>query len=611
MDDSSLGSLHRRTRQNHGYPGVFLHPATDNASWPSTDPDDQDPGGGSGAARPWWRRPLTIALAAAAGALAVAYVIGAIATIGEVPGGTTVAGVAVGGLSPAEAQAKLTAALTPRLAQPVQVSAGDRTARFVPASAKIQVDYAATVAQAGTQSPTPWGLLGSLFGGREFRVMSSGDDQALNAVIAGLRPAVDRPMTEGDVRFDGVAPVPVQPEAGQELDETAARQALVTEWANAADVKLPIRTLQPKVPADEVRRAVDEIAKPAVSAPATVRGDGRDAAVTPARIAAALRFRAGDNGNLVPSLDKDKLGAVADKLAATEKQGQDARMDFSSGSPVVTPSTDGRQIDWDQTLAGLLKAITGPGDRAVQAKYTDVPAKVTSGAVKSLGIKEVIGEFTTTGFAQDSGVNIRVVAQKVNGAIVKPGETFSLNGYTGPRGTPQGYVEAGVIEEGVPAREVGGGISQFATTTYNAAYFAGMTDAGHKEHSFYISRYPAAREATVFQNPDGSSVIDLKFANDSATGVAIQTIWTNSSITVKLWGTKHVNVESVPGPKHDFVNPPTVTKSDASCKPVQGKPGFTASDTRVIRDLGGKELSRHTRNVRYNPEPTVVCAGSG
>ena len=75
-----------------------------------------------------------------------------------------------------------------------------------------------------------------------------------------------------------------------------------------------------------------------------------------------------------------------------------------------------------------------------------------------------------------------------------------------------------------------------------------MKDAGHKEHSYYISRYPPAREATVFQNHDGSSVIDLKFTNDSDTGVAIQTIWTPSSITVKLWGTKKYEVESVTGP---------------------------------------------------------------
>ncbi len=200
-----------------------------------------------------------------------------------------------------------------------------------------------------------------------------------------------------------------------------------------------------------------------------------------------------------------------------------------------------------------------PDNRVVEAEYKTAPARITADEVGKLGINGVIGEFTTGGFAQDSGVNIRMVANKVNGAIVKPGETFSLNGYTGPRGTPQGYVEAGVIKDGVPARGVGGGISPFATTLYNAAYFAGMTDAGHKEHSFYISRYPAAREARVFQNPDGGNVIDLKFTNESRTTVAIQTIWTSSSITVRLWDTKQVTVESIPGDRHDHVNPITVT----------------------------------------------------
>src|ERR1041384_3974079 len=163
-------------------------------------------------------------------------------------------------------------------------------------------------------------------------------------------------------------------------------------------------------------------------------------------------------------------------------------------------------------------------------QYTTKPAKVTTEQANALGIKEVIGEFTTGGFAADSGVNIRVVAQKVNGAIVKPNETFSLNGFTGPRGAAQGYVEAGVIKDGAPGREVGGGISQFATTLYNASYFAGMKDAGHKEHSYYISRYHKAREATVFQDHAGNSVIDMKFTNDAQTGVAIQTIWTPTNL---------------------------------------------------------------------------------
>ena len=72
--------------------------------------------------------------------------------------------------------------------------------------------------------------------------------------------------------------------------------------------------------------------------------------------------------------------------------------------------------------------------------------------------------------------------------IVKPGETFSLNGATEPRNESNGYVEAGIISEGRLAGV--GGVSQVATTLYNAAYFAGMTDVTHKPHSFYIGRYP-------------------------------------------------------------------------------------------------------------------------
>jgi vancomycin resistance protein YoaR len=169
-------------------------------------------------------------------------------------------------------------------------------------------------------------------------------------------------------------------------------------------------------------------------------------------------------------------------------------------------------------------------------------------------------------------------------------------------------VEAGVIENGAPAREVGGGISQFATTLYNAAYFGGMKDAGHREHSYYISRYPAAREATVFQNPDGSSVIDLKFTNDSSSGVAIQATWTPSSITVKLWGTKRYTVESVPGERTGSVDPSPKPGPAENCHASAGAPGFTTADTRILRDAAtGREVRRETRTVHYNPQPKITC----
>jgi hypothetical protein len=44
---------------------------------------------------------------------------------------------------------------------------------------------------------------------------------------------------------------------------------------------------------------------------------------------------------------------------------------------------------------------------------------------------------------------------------------------------------------------------------------------------------------------------------------------------------------------------------------VVGAPGFTASDTRVLKDAStGREVRRETRNVRYNPQPKIVCGGT-
>ncbi len=578
---------------------------------PSTpEPTEYLPRVGEIAPKPWWRRPATIAAAAVLFVLAVLYVIDLALSSGDVPRGTTVAGVAIGDMSETAAEQKLRDELTPRLGRPVQVLAGDRQIPFVPAEAGVRVDTGATVAAAGAQPLNPWTRLVSLFRDREIAVVAEADPGALTTTLDELRAAVDRPVVEGGIRFDGTTPVPIDPRAGQALDTARAEEVLLTGWATAERVQAPVLPLPPKTTPEGVRAALDEVALPAVAAPATVRGDSRDVALEPAQIAAALTFQPGDNGTLVPRLDRAKLGALADQLAPTEKPGQDARMRFDNDRPAVVPSVDGRAVDWDQTLGGLLEAIRPGGDRTTDAQYVAVPARITTDRAGQLGITEVIGEFTTGNFAPDSGVNIRVVAEKVSGAIVLPGETFSLNGYTGPREAAQGYVEAGVIEEGVPEREVGGGISQFATTLYNAAYFAGMTDVEHKEHSYYISRYPAGRDATVFQNPDGSSVIDLKFANEFPTGVAIQTIWTPKSITVRLWGTRHVTVESVPGPRGDYVDPHTVTKpAGSTCQPARGKPGFRTSDTRIVRDLSGAEISRTTRTVRYDPEPTVRCRG--
>jgi vancomycin resistance protein YoaR len=237
-----------------------------------------------------------------------------------------------------------------------------------------------------------------------------------------------------------------------------------------------------------------------------------------------------------------------------------------------------------------------------------VHAAFTTEMAQSLGVKEQIGSFTTHFAATPSATNIRVVAAKVDGAVVEPGATFSLNDYTGPRGTAQGYVPAMVIEGGQFVPAVGGGISQFATTMYNAAFFSGVQDVHHQAHSYWISRYPAGREATVF---DG--LIDLAWKNDSDTGVYVQTTWVQGSITVTFWGTKHYDIESVSGDRTNVVDPPVQDKADdGSCKAQAGQQGFDITVTRVWHALGSGAVQRSQAvHTHYKAEPIIHCIPTG
>ncbi|GAB1512139.1 VanW family protein [Actinophytocola sp. KF-1] len=543
------------------------------------------------------------------GALVVLYGVDLLLSSGEVPRGVSVVGVDVGGESHEDAERILRDRIEPRLAEPVQVRGGDVEVEVNAADAGLSIDWEATLAHTGAQPLNPITRLTSFFSTQEMGVVTRTDDKKLDAAVKALQPKIDRKPAEGTVKFEGVKPVAVAPKPGQQLDVAGARQALVDHWAGGKPVQLPVSVTKVKTTAAGVQKAVDEIAKVAVSGPVVVHGQGKDATIEPAVIAKALVFKPADDGGLTASVDQKKLvAAVGPQLKSTEVEGKDAEIVFSSGAPTVEPSVDGKGVDWAKTLKPIMDVLKKTDGRELKATYAPKPAKVTTEAANKLGIKEVIGEFTTQGFAADSGINIRTVAAEVNGAIVKPGETFSLNGHTGPRTAAEGYVEAGVIKEGAPGREVGGGISQFATTLYNAAYFAAMEDAGHKEHSYYISRYPAAREATVFQDHAGNSVIDLKFKNTSDTGVAIQTIWTPSTITVKLWGTKKYEVESITGGRTDQTPPQEKQGPAENCHASNGAPGFTTTDTRIIREVGsGREVSRHTRTVRYNPQPKIVC----
>ncbi|MCW2622648.1 MAG: putative vancomycin resistance protein, partial [Frankiales bacterium] len=543
--------------------------------------------------------------------LAALYGVDLLVASGDIPRSTVVAGVDIGGMSSANAIRTLEDELTPRLSADHTVVADDVEAAVSPVAAGLALDVDATVDAADDQPLNPWTRLVTLFGDREIEPVVTADETALAAQIETVAANVDRAPVDATIAIEGTTPSVAEPLDGRHLDRDGAADAILGAFRSGQDpatpIELPVEASPVRVDEAEAQRALEETVVPALSAPVSIVGEagGPSAEVSPSAIASSLTFTPEENGRLAVGIDPAALQtALGEELKAFGSGAKDARIEVSGGAVTVVPSVDGVGIDPAHLAEQLLPVLRQDAPRSVDAELGPVPADFTTEEAQALGITEEIGSFTTNIGNPSSGENIRVVAAEVDGAVVLPGETFSLNTFTGPRGTAQGYVAAGVISGGQFTQAVGGGISQFATTMFNAVFFSGLEDVYHKPHSYYISRYPAGREATVYEGQ-----IDLQWRTDSDTCVYIDTSWTPGTITVTFYGTKRYEIQSLSGNRVNIREPVLQEKpDDGTCKPQGGAQGFDITVTRVFRDLAtGAEIRRESFNTHYAAEPVIRC----
>jgi vancomycin resistance protein YoaR len=216
----------------------------------------------------------------------------------------------------------------------------------------------------------------------------------------------------------------------------------------------------------------------------------------------------------------------------------DAQMSVGTlGELVVSQSQTGSRCCAPDSTIRIERALAVGQTEPVLLDVEVVPPKKATNALQTMGIKEIVSTFTTKHKAGEERVkNIHHIADLVRGMVLAPGETFSVNEFIGPRSAENGFFEAPTIEYGVHTPAFGGGISQFATTLFNASFFGGLDIREYKPHSLYIPRYPFGREATLsYPKPD------LRIRNGTPFGVLIWPTYTDTSITIDLYSTKNVD----------------------------------------------------------------------
>jgi vancomycin resistance protein YoaR len=556
-------------------------------------------------------------LAALAGLFGAVYA-GSPATIAE---GVRVAGVDVGGLTPADARAALERRSARLERVPVVFVADEDRWSITPHRLGVEADWAAAVDAARRQGEG----FGPFRGLRRAKVRVFGADiappakvyaPALDYQLEQLAVEIDRPNREAAIVLRGLEPILVRGQSGRKLDQDRAAATMVGALASLTRVPtpLPVTVDPPRVSAADLRPALAQ-ARVALSAPIRLERGKTWWRLRPARIAPLLALpRDGGSTLGIGGAGADAWFARFSKTVAAPPT--DARFVLhGDGSVGIRPHRDGLALDVDATRASLLKAalVRAPARRVADAVVATKAPALTTPEAQRLGITRSLASYSTpySGTA-DRIHNLQLAVSMIDGALVAPGEAFSLNERVGERTVERGFRSAPVIIGGEYEEGVGGGVSQVATTVFNAAWEAGVKILERAPHSLYISRYPLGRDATV-NYPD----LDVKFRNDTGHWIVVFGGAGSDGISITIAGTptgRRVASEAGPltvtGPVPiKRVPDPTLPVGERTVE-EEGAPPRSVTVTRTVYNADGSVLYDEVWRTNYRGEKRVVRVGT-
>jgi vancomycin resistance protein YoaR len=537
----------------------------------------------------------------------------------RIAAGVSIDGVNVGGLTAAEARAKLEARSAALAQVPITFTAGGHQWRLRPVSLGVETDWNAAVKLALDQGDG----LAPIRGFRRIGVRVFGAnvspparvlEKALAYEVGKMSQVVNHRHRDAALVLRKLQPVVVPARAGHVLDREAASDVIVHSLAGfqRGRVALPVQTEEPKVRAADLGPVAAKV-RTALARPVRMKL-GVASWWLPKRQLAAMLALPHDGTRTLrvggPGATRyfAKLGRGIDQPA------RDATFrPLQSGRVVVVPARNGRVVNALATGRNILRAALSPTDRNARVVVMYATPKRTTAQARAMGITTRIGRYETIYGGEPNRIhNVQLVAHLVDGKLIAPGATFSFNRATGARTADKGFREAPVIINGELTTGLGGGVCQVSTTVFNAAYEAGLNITQRTNHALYISHYPQGRDATV-NYPD----VDLKFVNDTDHWILVRTYVGSYSLDVELYGAPlHRRVVSETRPLEETGGAPLQRVPDptifvgSTVVEESGEPSRATSVRRRVYTANGKVLYDNTWYSSYRGEPRVVHVGT-
>jgi len=533
-------------------------------------------------------------------------------------GGLSMAGVPLGGVPAAEAKRRLAERAQKLASEKLQLELSGKTA-VVPVadlgldlSVEVSVTRALGVARnAGTLS-NALRYLRSLGGAEVLPAVVRMDRARFAAALGEAESELVEDLPRlGSIVIEGAnaRAVPAAPGRKIMLDAAlAACAGAVALGQTGKAVALQVHSVTPVLAPGTLERAL-ALATRALSRPVTLETDGRRLEVAPAQLGELLLSRI-QGQEVELALEPGRLDTwLATQRARLEAPAREASFEVSANDEIrVVPGEAGVQLRSEDVAKALWAAAQTDEHRGpLPLSREPLPARSSEQAEK-LGIRRLVGSFTTRHPCCQSRVdNIHRIATLLDGLVVEPGQTVSINAVVGPRTQKNGFVLAPSIEDGEMVDTVGGGVSQFATTIFNALFHAGYDIIERQPHTYWFPRYPMGHDATLgFPRPD------IVFKNDSAAGLLVKTSFTKTTITVKLYGdVGGRRVSSGVSERREIVKPTLELLPNRDVLPDEeevkegGMIGWSVIASRTVTFADGSK-KEEKRKVTYKPKPRRV-----
>ena len=564
----------------------------------------------------WYWVAATVALVAAAAALVGAAFSGSTARL---PDGVRIAGIDVGGMRPEDARAFLERRSAALEHVPVTFFVGERRWRIAPHRLGVEADWAAAVEAARRHGEG----FGPVRGLRRVKVRVFGADiapparvyaPALGYQLQQLADEIDRPRREAAIVLDGVSPVLVPGRPGYRLRREAAAATVVGALASLSrqPTPLPVRIIAPSVTPEDLRPTLAQ-ARRALSGPIWLELRERRWRLRPRGVAKLLTLP--HDGST--ALEVAGPGAGAFFARFSKRVGRapiDANFRIMAGGVVeVVPHRTGIRIDVPVTSDAIRRAALSAVNRVARVHVVRSTPDLTTSKARAMGITRVLAGYTTAyAGTADRIHNLQLAVSLIDAALVPPGATFSLNDRVGPRTLERGFRVAPVIIGGEYEEDVGGGVSQVATTVFNAAWEAGLKIVERNPHSLYISRYPLGRDATV-NYPD----LDLVFRNDTPRWLRLFGWSSSEGITIAIAGQPTGRRVVSEAGELTVTGPVPIERVRDATLPIGtriveegGSQPTRVTVTRTVYGPDGKVLYDETWRTAYRGEKRVIRVGT-